>query len=512
MSSFMNRPWLILGAGALLVGGVVLGQSFRPGTSVLGSLMPVKLKTAGLSTGVDMSTLKQLDQTFSALSEAASQGVVFITSETDDKASNDPMAQLQGSKSGSGFVYRSDGWIVTNDHVVAGNDKVKVVLADGRELIGKVTHANDPQLDLAVVKVDQRDLPTLALANSGQVRVGQLALAIGAPFGLEDTVTIGHVSAVGRLGQIPDPSTGQVRVYSGLIQTDASINPGNSGGPLINVDGDVIGVNSAINSTNGSNAGIGFAIPSNVVKAVADKLIDTGKFDRGMLGVNPRDLKPFEKKDWHMDGGAYALSVEPGSPAYKAGLRDKDVITQIDKNPVTNEIDLRIAMYRHSPNETVNVTYVHDGQTKTASVKLAAPPKETQQTSPRGQVNPFGDVQPFFNQPDQAPNDQPKSPHSGKPRLGVMVQQLDGTLKKQFGIPAGVNGVVVTSVNDGSFASKVNMQVGDVLTEVNGKKISDVQDVMDSMSGVNWGDQVTVKFDRFRNGNSSAYTVTVPFE
>src|SRR5262249_10924861 len=156
-------------------------------------------------------------------------------------ASSSITSQLQGMKSGSGFVYRSDGWIVTNEHVVAGYDSVKVVLADGREVTGKVSHANDPQLDLAVVKVEDGNLPTLALADSSKVGVGQMALAIGAPFGLEDTVTIGHVSAIGRPGAIPDMSARTMRVYSGLIQTDASINPGNSGGPLINVDGDVIG-------------------------------------------------------------------------------------------------------------------------------------------------------------------------------------------------------------------------------------------------------------------------------
>ena len=221
MSNILNRPWLIVGASVLVVGGVVLAQNMKPGPAVFGGNV-VQLKPAGLSTGVNISSLKQLDDTFSALSEAASQAAVYITTDTKDKSANDPMAMLQGGKSGSGFIYRSDGWIVTNDHVVAGSDKVKVVLADGRELIGKVTQANDQQLDLAVIKVDEKDLPTLAFADSSKIRVGQIAMAIGAPFGLEDTVTIGHISAMGRPGLIPDPSTGKVRAYSGLIQTDAA--------------------------------------------------------------------------------------------------------------------------------------------------------------------------------------------------------------------------------------------------------------------------------------------------
>lgn len=513
MSNILNKPWLILGAGALVVGGVVFGQSIKGGQPIFGG-NAIHLQPAGLSTGVNTTSLKQLDETFSALSEAASQAAVYITTDTKDRDPSDPMAQLQGSKSGSGFIYRSDGWIVTNDHVVDGSDQVKVVLADGRELIGKVTRAKDPQLDLAVVKVEGKDLPSLAFADSSKIRVGQFVMAIGAPFGLEDTVTIGHISAMGRPGLIPDPSSGQVRAYSGLIQTDASINPGNSGGPLINIDGDVVGINSAINSPSGTNAGIAFAIPSNVVKVVADELISTGKFDRGMMGVDPRDLKPFEKKQMNLSGGAYAKSVEQTSAAGKAGLKEGDIITAVDNAPVNGEIDLRIAMYRHAPNQSVSVTYLRDGQSKTVNMTLQAPPKEeTPQTNRRQLQSPFGDVNPFSGPNGQGGQDSPQQPRAenGKPKLGVTVQQIDDTARKQFGIPAGVNGVVVVTVNDGSFASKVNLMPGDVVSSINGKTVSTVTDLTSAMSSISWGDQITVKFARYKNGSKSDYSVDVPF-
>lgn len=513
MSNAFNRPWLVFGVGALVVGGVVAAQNFRPTTKLFGA-NPIRLQPAGINTGVDLSNLKQLDATFSALAEAASQGVVFIAGEATDKPSTDPMVAMQGSKSGSGFIYRSDGWIVTNDHVVNGYDKVKVVLGDGREVTGKVTRANDPQLDLALVKVDERDLPALSLADSSKIRLGQIAMAIGAPFGLDDSVTFGHVSAMGRPGAIPDPSTGQVRVYSGLIQTDAAINPGNSGGPLLNIDGEVIGVNSAINSQTGSNAGIGFAIPANVVRAVADELISSGKFDRGLLGVNPRDLKPFEKKQLNMQGGAYAVAVDESTPAYKAGIREKDIVTAIDGQPVSGEIDLRVAMYRSAPGKTVQVTYIRNGKTNTTNVKLVAPQIEanTQPRVNRQEQFPNSPFE-FFNEDpkkgDNAPN---TAPRNAKPKLGVMVQQVDANARQQFGLPSDASGVVIAAVTDGSFASKVNLQPGDVLVEVNGKKLSVVDDVTAAMAGVNWGDQVSVKFVRYKNGSRSEYTVAVPFK
>ncbi len=514
MNNFLNKPWLVLSAGALIVGGIVFAQNFKPGSTVFAGNTAV-MESAGLNTGVDMSALKHLDETFASLSEAASQAAVFITSDTSDANGNDAMKQLQGGKSGSGFIYRSNGWIVTNDHVVSGLDKVKVVLADGREMIGKVTHANDPQLDLAVVKVDADNLPSLDLGDSSKIRVGQFVLAVGAPFGLEDTVTIGHISALGRPGMIPDPQTGQYRAYSGLIQTDASVNPGNSGGPLITIDGDVVGVNSAINSPSGTNAGIAFAIPSNVVRVVADEMISTGKFDRGMMGVDPRDLKPFEKKKMNLPGGAFAKSIEANTPASQAGMKTGDIITKIDDLAISGEIDLRVAMYKHSPNETVTVTYLRDGRPQSASVKLNAPKFST--APQQKQINPFADDQkPFLDIPDNpnAPESQDSQPKArgSKPVLGIGIQQINPTARQQFGLPEGVNGVVVTNVSEGSFAQKVNLAVGDVITAINNKPMNTVSDLTEAMASVQWGSQISVKFARFKNGGRSEYTVTVPFK
>jgi len=515
MSNFLNRPWLILGVGALVVGGVVVGQTFKPNQKIFGGNGPISLRPAGLDTGVDLSNLKLLDATYSALAESATKGVVFITGESNPKAPTDPMSQYQGTKSGSGFVYRSDGWIVTNDHVVAGYDKVTIVLADGREVVGKVTRANDPDLDLAVVKVDENDLPALSMGDSGKIRIGQMAMAIGAPYGLDETVTFGHVSATGRPGRIPDPSTGQLRSCSGLIQTDAAMNPGNSGGPLFNVEGEVIGVNSAINSQSGSSAGIGFAIPSNVVRAIADELISTGKFDRGLMGLAPRDLKPFEMKKFNLQGGAFVAVADAGTPAHKAGIRVNDIITTIDNVPISKEIDLRIAMYKSAPGKSVNVSYIRDGKTNTASVTLIAPPKqEAAQQRMQREFSPFqNNPQEFFGQPDDQNRKAPDlAPKGAKPKLGVMVQQIDADSRKQFNIPNDASGVVVATVADGSFAAKVNLQPGDLLLDINGKKVATVEDLTSAMSGVNWGDQVSLKFVRYKNSSRSEYTVTIPFK
>ena len=206
------------------------------------------------------------------------------------------------------MIYTQDGWIITNDHVVAGADSVKVVMSDGREIDGEIHRIGDQQLDIALVKVKAKNLPTLKFSESDSVRVGQFAIAVGAPFGLANSVTVGHVSAIGRPGLAGDRVSGP-RVYRDMIQTDAAINPGNSGGPLINIDGEVIGINTTIYSPTGTSSGIGFAIPANIVRVVADEMIATGKFDRGFIGIEPVNLKPYQLKERKIDGGALVSSV-----------------------------------------------------------------------------------------------------------------------------------------------------------------------------------------------------------
>jgi serine protease Do len=513
-TNHLTRPLTWMGIGAAIVGGAVWAQN-RGNAPVSGgqpilSFTPARTATAGAA-GLPSGSL---EDAFVQLAETASKAVVHITTDTSGLNGGTSDRGARGGGEGSGFVYRSDGWIVTNEHVVQGRDQVRVVLADGRELLGKVTPANDPQLDLAVVKVDVKDLPALALSPDKLVKPGQYAIAFGAPFGLENSVTVGHVSAVSRRGQINDPMSGVSRGYTGMIQTDASINPGNSGGPLLNIRGEVIGVNTSIYSTTGGNNGIGFAIPARVVREVANELISKGSFDRGLLGVEPRDLKPFELSQRKLSGGALLEGVPEESGAFKGGIREGDVVVKINEFDVVDELDLRIAAYRHSPGETVRVTYVRDGQVKIASVKLGKPSDLAQpQQDPRMRI-PAPELPDFFNQPfgEGRPQTPDRAPRTGKPRLGVSVQAVDATLRKQFSLPEGANGVVVVTVEPGSFAEKLGVKPGDLVVEIDGKRINAVADVAEAMSGVEWGDQVSLGFERYSAQGKSSFRTIVPFQ
>jgi serine protease Do len=492
-----KQPFLMIALAAVVgIGGLGFGLSQSPANSGKSMFkMPsftqparVVRNDSGVGpTASGLAYLEQLDDTFSGISEEAAASVVSIANGTGG--------------SGSGFVYRSDGWIVTNDHVVGNSDVVEVTLPDGRTMKGKVTKSQDQQLDLSVVKIDAKDLVALPLANSDTVRVGQFAIAVGSPFGLDDTVTVGHVSALGRGSTVQDQAAQVSRGYAGLIQTDASINPGNSGGPLVNIHGEVIGVNSTIVSTTQASAGIGFSIPSNVVRAVADELIQTGKFDRGVLGAFIRELKPIEKKELNATGGAMIDDVVPGTPAGEAGLQAKDVITALDGEPVKTELGLRIMLYRSSPGKNVTVSYLRDGSTRTAKLKLDAPEPQqiAQNFQPEGmQQFPFGNM-------DQ--REAPTMPQ-GPVQLGVGVRELDATTRSQFNLPSDAKGIVIVSVQQGSFADRMGAKAGDVLAELNGEEVSSRTDIQKILQETSWGEPVTIVLNRFENGKFTRITQT----
>lgn len=509
----LTKPLTWIGVGAVIVGGAVWAQT-RQGAGLSLERPPIELTPARTATMLGSGasgTAEAMEAAFVSLAENAGKAVVHITSDTTGLNGATGQRPTMGGE-GSGFVYRSDGWIVTNEHVVQGKSQVRVVLADGREMLGKVTPAKDSQLDLAVIKVDAAGLPTLPLSREKQVQPGQYAIAIGAPFGLENSVTIGHVSAISRRSQINDPFTGTMRGYSGMIQTDASINPGNSGGPLLNLRGEVIGVNTSIYSTTGGNNGIGFAIPARVVREVADELIEKGSFDRGLLGLVPRDLKPFEREAKGVRSGALVAEVPPESAAFKAGLREGDVVVKVSDFDITDELDLRISAYRHSPGETVKVEYVRDKSRRTAQVTLGkATDLDAQQPQPdfRRRVP---SIDEFFRAPfGQEDGGVPQAPRAGKPRLGVSLQSLDPTLRTQFKLPAESVGVVVVAVEPGSFADRLNIKAGDVVTEIDGKKVTTVQDVTEAMKDKAWGDQVSLGFERYSEGSKSTFRTIVPF-
>jgi serine protease Do len=485
---------LVVGAGAFFA----LNKSgFAQGTLDYKPMQ--RTASLGQAPKVPKTDLEALDQFYADLSTYASEAVVHIRVGGQGRGR---MAMMQ-SGDGSGFILTQDGWIVTNDHVVRNADEVAVFLADGRELKGKVTRANDESLDVALIKVDAKNLPVLKFADSDAVKPGQIVIAVGSPFGLENTVTFGHVSAIGRPGQASDGIQAP-RYYSGMIQTDASINPGNSGGPLINVYGEVIGVNTSIYSTSGASAGIGFAIPANVVRAVANELIETGKFDRGLMGVEPRDLKPFESKERDGLVGAYVNAVSPGDSAEKAGLKPGDVITKVDGDAITNEIDLRVALYKKSPNEKVTVTYKRDGAEKTATITLKAPQvAATREEQPQMRPDaPFREMPNFPDIPEFM---------GDRPKLGVYLYDVDDTTREQYKLPGGLEGAVIYRVSAESIAAKAGLKPGDVITSIDGQRVTAADDVVNTVSELELGDQVTIKYTRMQDGKAVERSVDVRF-
>ena len=275
---------------------------------------------------------------------------------------------------GSGVVFRSDGYIVTNNHVVATGRELEVILSDGTRLPARVI-GTDPDNDLAVVKVERTDLPAIAVGDSSALKVGELAVAVGSPFGLESTVTAGVISALNRPIQVSGPG-GRPVVLPNVIQTDAAINPGNSGGALVNGEAELVGINSAIlTAGTAANAGVGFAIPSNTVVDIANELIDQGFVEHAYLGVAGLNVTPEVGERLGVEGGAYLQTVEPGAPAHEAGLRPGDVIVGFGDEDITSMDQLVIAVRNADVGQTVEVTYIRDGERESAQVTLTEKPR-----------------------------------------------------------------------------------------------------------------------------------------
>lgn len=518
--------WTLI-AGVAIGAGSMYSVVEGHGGSLALAQTQVNTRPAAITKTESLAALKALDSGFATLAEYASPAVVLIKSESGSTSGLNGTIQMPRGGEGSGVIYRKNGYIVTNDHVVGGFDKVTVVLRDGREFPGKVTRAEEN--DIAIVKIDADNLPTLPFADSSKIRPGEFAMAIGAPYGLENSVTIGHVSALNRQNQIPDPLTGKYRVYPELIQTDAAINMGNSGGPLIDVDGEVIGINSSIISPpggGGGGVGLGFSISSNQARLLADTLIEKGKVTRAYMGVRPVDLKEFQKTQLNLKAGALVDDVPSDGPAAEAGIKVKDVIVRVGSIPVTDQIDLRDAMLKYSPGAAIPVEVVRDGQHKTMTVKLIEAPKQQammqQQTPDNGRSFRFGpgdnapDLKDFLkdfqdgqgNQGDQGS----QAPRSGHAQFGVEIHDLDDNFRKQFHIPAGTTGAVVAAVMPGSAADKLGMKAGDVIQNLAGKDVRTADDVRNAMSGVNWGDTKKVTFTRFSENNTLKQERDVTFK
>ena len=357
-----------------------------------------------------------------------------------------PQAQRRAIASGSGVIVRSDGYILTNDHVVMGADKVTVELADGHEYLGKVIR--DFKSDLALIKIDATGLPAVELADSDKLKVGQWAIAFGAPFGqeLRNSMTVGVVSALHR-SQTIGQSAAETRMYPSLIQTDASINPGNSGGPLVDLYGRVVGINVAIESPSGGNVGIGFAIPGNTARYVMEQLITKGSVNRGYLGLAPQSLSFADQRTYGVDNGALVAQVEDGTPAAKAGFQVEDVITRFNGQNVTGEPELRDMIARTAPGTTIPVIVKRDGKEQTLNVTLGSPKKEQVADKP---------------EPTKA---------AEKARLGISVGNVnDPDLSEGARKMGAKSGAVVVEVVPGSPAY-ARLLRGDVITRLNGKSI-----------------------------------------
>lgn len=350
---------------------------------------------------------------------------------------------------GSGFVVSPDGYILTNHHVVGDASKVTVRFADGRELQAKVI-GSDSQSDVAVIKVDAKNLPVIPMGDSSRTEVGEWVLACGAPYGLTSTITAGIVSAVGR------NSVG-IANYENFIQTDAAINPGNSGGPLVNLEGEVIGINTAIFSRNGGSVGLGFAIPIDMARQAYDQILSYGSVVRGYLGVRIQGLtaelaEQFGIKDTH---GVLIGEVQKSTPGEKAGLKQADVIVELDGKKIEDAASFRNAIAMKSPGSTVKLTVLRDGQKTQLSATLDKLPENANAVA--------------------------ETSSKASSSWGFTVQPLTADLAKKFGYTAET-GVIINEVTPESPAGEAGLEPGMMILQVNRKKVASAQEFEEVMT------------------------------
>jgi serine protease Do len=360
----------------------------------------------------------------------------------DEFGSSEKPRKYKQSGLGSGVIVDKNGYILTNNHVIKDADEIVVKLSDKREFRGKVI-GTDAKTDLAVIRIDSNNLPVLKLGDSDELKVGETVLAIGNPFGLSHTVTSGIVSAKGRAHV-------GIADYEDFIQTDAPINPGNSGGALVNIQGELIGINTAIFSTTGGYQGIGFAIPSNMAKVVMESLIKTGKVIRGWLGVNIQPLTPDLMKQFNLkeEEGVLVGDVVENSPAEKAGVQRGDVIVEFEGKDVIDALSLRNMVANTIPGKVVVIKVIRDGKPETIKVTISEISDDETQALSKS----------FDNQ-----------------LKGVYVQTLTTELSASMGIPKRIKGVVVTDFEEGSPAEGILVK-DDVIMEINRNRIEDIKD------------------------------------
>jgi serine protease Do len=358
---------------------------------------------------------------------------------------------------GSGVITSAEGYVLTNNHVVDGATEVKVALQDKREFTAKVV-GRDSKSDLAVLKIDASGLPVVQFGDSESVKVGDVVLAMGNPFGVGQTVTMGIVSATSRHGL-------GIEDYEDFIQTDAAINPGNSGGALVNMKGDLVGINTAILSNgSGGNQGVGFAIPVKMARNVMDQIVQKGKVTRGFLGVNIQKVTPEIAKSFNLRGeprGALISDVTPGSPAEKGGLRQGDIVLELDGAKIADRDSMMLKVANLKPGSSAQFKVFREGAEHDLNVTVGERPDNLDVAGGTG------------------------GGPSSAPKLGLQVEPITPQITRQFGLSAGAKGIVVTGVQSGSAAEEAGLETGDVIQQVNRQAVNDPAQFQRMVSGTN---------------------------
>ena len=366
---------------------------------------------------------------------------------------------------GSGVIVSSDGYIITNNHVIEGASEIKVVLPNKREFKAKLIGA-DSRSDVAVIKIDEKDLPAITWGDSDKLRAGEMVMAVGSPFGLTQSVTMGIISAVGRANI-------GIEDYEDFIQTDAAINPGNSGGALVNMRGELVGINTAIFSRTGGYQGIGFAVPSRMAKQVMESLIRTGKVVRGWLGVSVQDVTPELSRQFGVPVGEGALvgEVVKGSPAEKAGFKQGDVIIEFNGKVVQDSGHLRNLAASTAVGSRIKVEVIRNQKKESLTVTVGELPKE-------------------------ALAGQTEKTATTTALTGVTVQDLTPELIGRLGLEPNATGVIVVMVNPGSVADESGLQRGDVITEINRKPVRNAKEYNAEVNKLKKGAAVLLLINR----------------
>jgi serine protease Do len=494
IAAFVAGAFFVTSSGALFGDGDLFG---------LAEAQQSPVARGDVSQGI--ATATELGEAFAAVAEAVNPAVVSISSTQlverpamSNPFEGTPFEQFFGggqgngggnggsqvvprSALGSGAIVRPDGFIVTNNHVVEDADELLVHFFDGTELPAEIV-GTDPFADLAVIKVDAERLPYLGYGNANGLRVGQWVLAFGSPLQqtLSNTVTSGIISALGR-------SQGINRLEN-FIQTDASINPGNSGGPLVNLQGELIGINTAIATRTGGFQGIGFAIPVDIVRNVTDQLIETGDVERGYLGVRFGGISQSLARALDVPpGSAQIASVEPGSAADEAGLEAGDVIVAVNGDELRADSDLLAIVANRRPGDELELTYVRDEERRETTVELGTRPAD----------------ETAANRPNRD-----RQPSRGEARtqemLGMTLSDLTASAVQEFGYDEGAEGVVVTDVERGSEAFRdANIRPGDLIVRIEGEPVTSLQDFERVFDGIDEGE--TFLLTLRRGGQAQVY-------